>query len=152
MQVRLWFSWEHRALQRLFAVQTCAGRQPRTDVARTSAPSWCMAEVAASATPRGDASRYLAIAVRNKLVYSRYIHGPLRGEIQPRLRAPLKVQRKSIRNPAAQVIAYFVLLCYIFFFDSTIMMLGINRMVNGSLLVWRKMKRRGCGVSLFYMW
>lgn len=152
MQVGLCFGWDQRALRRLFGVRTCAGRRPRMDVARTSAPSWCMAEVAAAATPRGDASRYLAIAVRNKLVYSRYIHGPPRGEIQPRLRAPLKVQRKSIRNPAAQVIAYFVLLCFFFFFDSTIMMLGINRMVNGSLLVWRKMKRRGCGVSLFYMW
>lgn len=80
-----------------------------------------------------DASQYLAITVRNKLVYFRYIHSPLRGEIQSQLRVPLKVQQKSIHNPAAQVIAYFVLLCY--FFDRAIMTLGINRMVNGSLLV-----------------
>lgn len=93
-----------------------------------------MVGVLALATLQCDASQYLAITVRNKLVYSRYIHSPLRGEIQSQLRAPLKVQRKSIHNPAAQVIAYFVLLCY-FFFDRAIMMLGINSMVNGSLLV-----------------
>lgn len=29
-----------------------------------------------------DASQYLVITVRNKLVYSQYIHSPLRGEIQ----------------------------------------------------------------------
>lgn len=57
-----------------------------------SAPSWCMAEVLALATLLCDASQYLAITVRNKLVYSRYMHSPLRGEIQSQLRAPLKVQ------------------------------------------------------------
>lgn len=68
----------------------------------------------ALATMLRDASQYLAITVRNKLVYSRYIHSPLRGEIQSQLRAPLKVQRKSIHNPAAQMIAYFVLLFFFF--------------------------------------
>lgn len=134
-------------LKHLFVVHT------QTDVAPMSAPSSCTVGVLALATLLRDASQYLAITVRNKLVYSRNIHSPLRGEIQSQMRAPLKVQRKSIHNPAVQVIAYFVLLCYFFFFfDRAIMMLGINRMVNGSLLVWRKMKRRGCGVGLFYMW
>lgn len=101
-------------LKPLFVVQTCAGRRPQTDVAPMSAPSWCMAELLSLATLLCDVSQYLAITVRNKLVYSRYIHSPLRGEIQSQLRVPLKVQRKSIHNPAAQVIAYFVPLCYFF--------------------------------------
>lgn len=71
-----------------------------------------MAMAVALAAVLCDASQYLVITVRNKLVYSQYIHSPLRGEIQSLLQAPLKVQRKSIRNPAAPVIAYFVLLCY----------------------------------------
>lgn len=59
-----------------------------------------------------DASQYLVISVRNKLVYSQYIRSLLTGEFQSLLQVPLKVQQKSIRNPAAPVIAYFVLLCY----------------------------------------
>lgn len=120
-----WFTWMHRSglfnpvalipsAKPLFVVQTCAGGQPQTEVAPLSAPGWCMAEVLALATPLCDASQYLVTTVRNKLVYSRYIHSPPRGEIQSQLREPLKVQRKSIHNPAAQVIAYFVLLCYFF--------------------------------------
>lgn len=59
-----------------------------------------------------DASQYLVITVKNKLVYSQYIHSPLKGKILSLLQEPPKVQQKSILNPAVPVIAYFVLLCY----------------------------------------
>lgn len=81
-----------------------------------SAWIWCIATSVAIAAVACDASQCLVITVRNKLLHSQYIHSPPGGgKNQSLLRLPLKVQwkkKKSIRNPVAQVIAYFVLLCY----------------------------------------
>lgn len=81
-----------------------------------------------------DASQYLVITVRNKLLYSQYIHSPLRGgksslNCERLFEGPAKIHSQS-SSPSD------CLLCpTLLFFDSAIMMLGINRMVNGSLLV-----------------
>jgi len=58
-----------------------SGQQPEIDMAHISALALMYCRAVALAVPR-DASRYLVITVRNKLVYSQYIHSPLRGEIQ----------------------------------------------------------------------
>lgn len=59
-----------------------------------------------------DASQYLVITLRNKLLYSQYIHSPQREEkpvlTKSAFEGPLKIQSQS----STLVIAYFVLLCY----------------------------------------
>lgn len=63
--------------------QRGAGQQPQIDVAHRMG-LWAAGMLVAVAftAPLCDASQYLVITVRNKLLYSQYIYSPLRGEIQ----------------------------------------------------------------------
>lgn len=102
----------------------------RIDVARVSARAadawrWHRLFFFSAATAPRDASQYLVITVRNKLVYSQYIQrSPGRGN--PVLTAssfegPAKIHSQS-SSPSD------CLLCpTLLFFDSAIMTLGINR-------------------------